>query len=262
MKFEHKGGLRPLIWVRIGISLAIALAATGVALAPGYAASWANLYVVQGLPGEKVDVSVDGKSVATNLAGAQTAGPFRLSSGKHTVKIERPGKSAMVRTVNLKPRSSTDAVVHLPSKASGAPVMTTYANDLAGVPSGKASLTVAHTAAVPPADILVNGKVLFQNVANGESLRLVVPAASYKVEIVPTGKKSPVVLGPLDLKVKAGSLNLVYAFGDPSDKTMNVAVHTIAVGAAGSSRPSEVNTGTGGQAAGFHASPWSRLLAS
>ncbi len=260
--FESSGARRSLIWARVLISLAIALAATGFMLAPGYAASWANLYVVQGLPGEKVSVAVDGKTVATDLAGAAVAGPFRLSSGKHTVKVTRPGEDAMTRTVNLKPRSSTDAVLHLPAEASGTPVMTTYTNDLSAVPSGKASLTVAHTAAVPPADIVVNGKVLFANVANGESLRLVVPAASYDVKIVPTGKSSPVVLGPLDLKVKAGSLNLVYAFGDPSDTTMNVAVHTIAVGAAGSSRPDEVNTGTGGQAAGFHASPWSRLLAS
>ncbi|MGI8456746.1 MAG: DUF4397 domain-containing protein [Propionibacteriaceae bacterium] len=257
-----KGALRPMIWVRVAISLALALAATGFALSPGYAASWANLYVVQGLPGEKVSFSVDGKTVATGVEGAAVAGPFRLSSGKHTVKVTRPGQDSMTRTVNLKPRSSTDAVLHLPAKATGAPVLTTYTNDLSAVPPGKASLTVAHTAAVPPADIVVNGKVLFANVANGESLRLVVPAATYTVKIVPTGKKSPVVLGPLDLKVKPGSLNLVYAFGDPSDKTMNVAVHTIAVGAAGSSRPSEVNTGSGGQAVGFHASPWSRLLAS
>ena len=36
------------------------------------------------------------------------------------------------------------------------------------MPKDKAKLTVAHTAAVPPADIRVDGKVLFENVANGE----------------------------------------------------------------------------------------------
>ena len=52
---------------------------------------------------------------------------------------------------------------------------------------------------MPPADIRVNGKVLFKDVANGESLNLVVPVATYGVDIVPTGKTSPVYLGPLKL---------------------------------------------------------------
>jgi hypothetical protein len=38
--------------------------------------------------------------------------------------------------------------------------------------------------------------------------------------------------------------------GDPEKKTMNVAVHVITAGTTGSEEPSEVNTGTGGQAVG------------
>ena len=93
--------------------------------------------------------------------------------------------------------------------------------------------------------------MLFQNVANGESLDVVVPAATYKVEIVPTGATSPVVLGPLDLPVQAGYLTRVFAIGAPSQKTMTVALGTIKVPAAGSDKPGLVNTGTGGQAAGL-----------
>jgi hypothetical protein len=103
--------------------------------------------------------------------------------------------------------------------------------------------------AVGPADILVNGKVGFANVANGESLDVVVPAATYKVAIVPAGASSPVVLGPLDLPAKAGYLTRVFAVGVPSQKTMTVAVGTIKVPATGSDKPGVVNTGTGGQAA-------------
>ncbi len=109
-------------------------------------------------------------------------------------------------------------------------------------------MTVAHTAAVPPADIRVDGKVLFANVANGESLNLVVPAGSYSVDIVPTGASSPVVFGPVNLAVQGGSLNRVYAVGDPSAKTMNVAVHVIALSDSGSAQPTMINTGTGGSA--------------
>jgi hypothetical protein len=54
----------------------------------------------------------------------------------------------------------------------------------------------------------------------------------------------------VDLTVKGGALNRVYAIGDPSKKTMNVAVHVLAAGSMGSDKPSKVDTGTGGQAAG------------
>jgi hypothetical protein len=38
--------------------------------------------------------------------------------------------------------------------------------------------------------------------------------------------------------------------GDPEKKTMNVAVHVLTASTTGSRKPSEVNTGTGGQAVG------------
>ena len=46
------------------------------------------------------------------------------------------------------------------------------------VNAGKTRLAVAHVAAVPAADIRVDGNVLFSNVANGEGLTTVVPAGS------------------------------------------------------------------------------------
>ena len=109
---------------------------------------------------------------------------------------------------------------------------------------------MGHTAVVPPADIRVNGRVLFANVANGESLRLVVPADTYTVEIVPAGRGRPVILGPLKLTVQAGSLNRVFAIGAPDADTMTVAVHLVDIEKAGSDRPSRVDTGSGGQAVG------------
>ena len=72
--------------------------------------------------------------------------------------------------------SRPDCFLHLTSAAGDSPLVTQFSNDLTAVPSEKASLTVAHTAAVAPADIRVDGNVLFANVANGESLNLVVPA--------------------------------------------------------------------------------------
>ncbi|HZX03376.1 DUF4397 domain-containing protein [Kribbella sp.] len=231
-------------------SLAVLVAAIPAVLpAPAGAAGGANLYFVQGLPGRTLDISVDGRQVATGVAGGKLVGPFAVAAGKRTITAKQGSKLVLQRQVTAASGASLDVVIHQPVSPGGAPLLTTYANKLTGVPKDKAGLRVAHDAAVGPADILVNGKVLFQNVANGESLDVVVPAGTYQVEIVPTGATSPVVLGPLALPVRAGYLTRVFAIGAPSQKTMTVALGTIKVPATGSDKPRLVNTGTGGQAA-------------
>src|SRR6185437_10197716 len=140
-------------------------------------------------------------------------GPIAVSPGARNLTFtDSGGKMVAQNTVDAKADSSSDLVLHLTTAAGDPPVVTEFADDLTGVPSDKASLTVAHVAAVPPADIRVDGKVLFANVANG------------------------------------GSLNRVYAVGDPAAQTMNVAVHVIALPETGSAQPTMVDTGTGGMA--------------
>ena len=207
----------------------------------------ATLYLVQGLPGAAIDVAVDGKTVAEDAQTTNVVGPIAVSTGTRTLTFtDGDGKVVAENTVDARAGSSSDLVLHLTTAAGDPPVVTEFANDLTGVPSDKASLTVAHTAAVPPADIRVDGQVLFANVANGESLNLVVPAGTYSVDIVPAGESSPVVFGPVHLTVQGGSLNRVYAVGDPAATTMNVAVHVLKLPESGSVPPTMVDTGTGG----------------
>ncbi|TCO47498.1 uncharacterized protein DUF4397 [Kribbella antiqua] len=234
----------------IRLVLVVTVAAVPAALAlPADAAAGGNVYIVQGLPGRSLDISIDGKTVITGVQAAKVVGPFGVAAGKRTITARQGGTVVIQRQVTVGSGASVDAVIHLPVSPAGAPVLTTYANKLNAIPKDKAALRVAHDAAVGPADILVNGKVGFANVANGESLDVVVPAATYKVAIVPAGASSPVVLGPLDLPAKAGYLTRVFAIGVPSQKTMTVALGTIKVPATGSDKPGVVNTGTGGQAA-------------
>lgn len=226
------------------------LISVGLSVAPAAAADEAVIFVVQGLPDQTVDISVDGETVASDVETSDVVGPFTVAAGSNAVTFtDAEGAVVADNTVTTEAGSSSDLVVHLPTSVSGDAVVTVFDNDLSAVPQAKASLTVAHTAAVPPADILVDGEVLFANVANGESLNLVVPADTYEVQIVPTGETSPSILGPLELTVEGGSLNRVYAVGNPEDDTMNVAVHVIDVEDVGSEAPKMVNTGTGGQSA-------------
>ncbi|MFK4084034.1 DUF4397 domain-containing protein [Kribbella sp. NPDC020789] len=227
------------------IPVLLAAAVVAAPLAPAEAAAGGNLYIVQGLPGKTLDISVDGREVGTKVAGAKLLGPVGVAAGQRTITAKQDGKVLIERKVTVASGGSLDVVIHQPAAPGGAPVITSYNNKLTAVPADKAAVRVAHTAAVGPADIKVNGQVLFANVANGESLDVVVPAATYSVEIVPAGAKSPVVLGPLALPVKAGYLTRVFAVGAPSQKTMTVAVGTIKLRPAGSPKPKVVDTGEG-----------------
>jgi hypothetical protein len=226
------------------------LALAGVTISPSYAANNTEIYIVQGLPGKNLDVAIDGESVAEDVKTAAVAGPFKVEPGSRTVTFSEDGTTVLENTFSIKEGSKADIVAHLPASSSGDPLVTVYKYDDVKVPKGKAFLVVSHVAAVPPADVRVDETVLFENIANGESLELMVPVATYKVDIVPTKETEPVYFGPVSLTVKGGAINRVYAVGDPVKKTMNVAVHVITVGTTGSGKPSEVNTGTGGQAVG------------
>lgn len=235
-------------WARLALVLVGAMALVGGTISTSYAADDAKIYIVQGLPGRNLDVAVDGKKVASGVKSAKVAGPFAIKAGSRKITFSEDGDVVLQATFAVKAKSSWDVVVHLPESSADKPAVTVFRNDVAPVPRGKASLVVAHTATVPPADIQVNGKVLFENIGNGESLKLTVPVATYKVAIVPTGETKPVILGPLDFTVTGGAVNRVYAIGDPGKKTMNVAVHVIPTGSSGSGQPSDVNTGFGGEA--------------
>jgi hypothetical protein len=232
------------------LMLGATLGLAGLTAGPSFAANSASLYVVQGLPGRSVDVSIGGKKVASGVKTAAVVGPFKVAPGSREVTFSDAGTTLLSRKFAVKARSSWDVVDHLPAGGSKDPTVTVFRNDTSSVPRGKAELVVAHTATVPAADVRVNGKVLFSNIANGQSLKLTVPVATYKVAITPTGKKSPVYLGPVSLTVKGGAVNRVYALGDPDNNTMNVAVHVLTTGSSGSERPKKVDTGTGGEAAG------------
>lgn len=245
---EHSASLLPTRRGRVVAAAVVALGGLTAWTAPGtaQAADTATVYVVQGLPETVVDVVIDGRAVATGLEAATISEPATLRPGTRTITVRSDGELLLERSIEVDAASSTDVVIHRPAAPTGDPVITTFDNDLSAVPADKAALTVAHTAAVPPADIVVDGEVLFSNVANGESLHVVVPARTYRVKIVPTGASGPAVLGPLDLTVEAGSLNRVFAVGRPSDDTMNVVVHVLGVPETGTSAPSRVNTGASG----------------
>jgi len=202
----------------------------------------ASTYVVQGVPDTRVDVSVDGNAVRSGVAAKQVVGPLGLSPGHHTVSFHSPDWTV---TTSVAVRGNQDVVLHWPADAADKPVVTVFTNDVSAVGSAKGRLTVAHTAVVPPADITADGKTLFTNIANGEFVSAVVPAATYQVAVVPTGGGNP-LLGPLPLPVQARALTRVFAIGAPRNGSMDAVVQVLPVPTTGGAAPASVHTGSAG----------------
>lgn len=240
-------------WSRrlLGVFSAVLLG-TGVALVgastAGAAPTTGQVYVVQGIVGSAVDVFIDGKDISPNAAPKNVIGPLRLSSATHVLTLKTGSTTVTTAKFTVKAGASIDVVAHRLADATRAPAVTVFRNDLGAVAPSKARLVVSHVAEAPPADIRVNGKPLFRNVANGESLSLVVPAKTYSVDVMPTTGGQP-ILEPIKLSVKAGTLTRVFAIGDPAAGTMDAVVQVLPVSTVGAARPSKVATGDGGQAA-------------
>jgi hypothetical protein len=234
------------IWVAIpGVGL-LALLAAG--LTPSSAADQTCIYIVQGLPSRTISVAVDGESLVDGLAGGKVAGPFQVKHGTRTVTVSEDGKTLVTSKVKLPAGSNSEIVVHLPASPTGDPMITRFDNNLKPVQKGKAAYAFGHVAAAGPIDLRVDKKVVMANVANGEYLHEVVPVGTYSVDIVPTEMSKP-LLGPLDLRVQPAKLTWVFAIGEPG-KDLAIVRHVISLSATkGSKRPTEISTGTGGQAA-------------
>lgn len=226
--------------------LLVGIAATSAQASPD---SGGEIYVVQGLNGETLDLSIDGDVVAEDSATKEVTGPIEVSAGDHVFEAKQDdGTSVAKAMVEVEEGESLDVIVHLPVDASRDPVVSTFENDLSAIGDGQTRLAVAHTAAVGPADVVVNGKVLFSNIASGETLTQVVPAGSYDVKIVPTTEDGPAVLGPVTLSINAGTLTRVFAIGDVATGNMDAVVQEIAIGNRGGSAPTEIDAGSSGQA--------------
>jgi hypothetical protein len=236
----------------------------GLVAAPGAAAAapdrTGQVFLVQGVVGTTWDFSVDGEVVGEGVEAKEIVGGLDLDPGRHEVSATAEDGTEVEAMVGVRPGQSLDVVLHLPVDAKRPAVLTSFTNNRAPVPDGSTRLSIAHTAAVGPADIRVDGRVLFSDVASGEELTVVVPADTYRVAVVPSATDDPPVLGPVDLPVPPGKAVRVYAVGVAEQGTMDAIVHALPVPVTGSDEaPAGVPGGTGGQHDSVSAA-WSTAL--
>lgn len=232
-----------------GAVLVAVLGGAAVGTPAGAAPTSGEIYVVNAVAGASADLTVDGEVVQAAATPKAIVGPLTLPAGAHVVSFNVAGETPVTASVDVAAGSSSDVVAHLGADPATGAKLTVFPNDLSPVAPGKARLVVAHTAVVPPADVRVDGTVLFSNIANGEALTLVVPGGTYNVDIVPAATSGPIVFGPVPVAVAPEQLNRVYAFGSPTETSMDAIVRTQPLPVEGAGLPGSVDTGNGGQAA-------------
>ncbi|HYY10408.1 MAG TPA: DUF4397 domain-containing protein [Kineosporiaceae bacterium] len=241
-------GLAVLVLAAAG-AVAAATAAGASAPRAGAAASGnGQVYLVHGIVGTPVAVDLDGRRLAEAAQPKTVLGPISLPVGRHVVVLRTGTKTVTSASFTVTAGRSIDVVAHRAADAAQTARVVVFRNDMAPVAQGRTRLVVAHTAVAPPADVRVDGSVLFHDVASGESLSLVVPAKTYTVDVVPVAG-SGTILAPVKVTLKPGTLTRVFAVGDPSNGTADAIVQVLPVGVGGSGVPSRVPTGDGGQAA-------------
>lgn len=218
------------------------IAVASIAFALPASAQSARIHLLHGIPDTDVDVEAGGDNVfegfsfgdtqdLSSFAGATLEDLKVKVAGTDTVAIDA-GDVALPSSGNY------TLIAHL--DASGTPTIGVFENNTSSIDAGSGRLTVRHTAAAPAVDVLANGDVAFANVPNGAGGDADLPAGTISAEVVPTGASEPVVIGPADLPISAGSNLIVYAVGSLDADTLTVLTESIDGLAAA---PSAVNSG-------------------
>jgi len=231
---------------------AIATAAASLVLVPAAAASAASgggtatVSVLHAVPGLTVDVYANGQELIPDFAPGTLTDPQQLPAGSYDLAVFQAGQPSTgtpaisADDVEVPAGANVTVVAHL--DAQGQPTLTPFVNDTAAVPAGDARVTVRHVAAAPAVDVRAGGQPLVQDLSNPGEASAEVPAGTVSADVVATGT-TDVVAGPTDLSLPAGTSTIVYAWGNPSDGGVQLALQRIEdLGGA----PGGVAAGTGG----------------
>lgn len=176
--------------------------------------------------GPAVDIWVNDAKAVEDLAFGKTTGYVALPAGDHNVKVTPHGEGADKAVIDADVTLVAGEAYEVAAVGKVAEIKPAiFPVDLAALESmDEAAIRVIHTSPDAPAvDIAVKGgDVLIEDLAFPDSSDyLMVPAASYDLEVRPTGT-TDVALDLPGVKLEAGKVYSVYAIGTLADKTLSV----------------------------------------
>lgn len=213
----------------LGVAATLAVSMLGVGTA---SAADASLNVVHGIPGVDVEVCVNGDVAIPGFNPGEVVTGVALPAGAYDVKIVAAGATcddaAILKATGIELASDRNYTAIAYLSEDGTPTLGLFKNNVRPVPARSARVTIRHTAAAPPVDVWANGGVLLQDVPNGASATMRVPASVYAAWVSLPNDHAPVI-GPAVLKLAKGTAYQVYAWGD-ADAGYDFAVVGVQVG--------------------------------
>ncbi|MFC9503850.1 DUF4397 domain-containing protein [Streptomyces sp. NPDC057002] len=208
---------------------ALTLGATAPAMAGAASQDQAMVSVFHGIPGMTVDVYANGDELLGDFKPGTVTDPQALNAGTYDIQIFEAGQNpdgtpALEKEIKVPEGGNATIAAHL--TADGTPQLTAFTNDVSQVDEGKARLTVRHVAAAPAVDVRANGQPLFTGLENPKEATAEVEAGTVNADVVLAGTDN-VAIGPADLTLKAGTANVVYAWGSAEDKNLALATQTL-----------------------------------
>jgi hypothetical protein len=216
-----------LLGLGVAATLAVSLLGAGTA-----SAADASLNIVHGIPGVDVEVCVNGAVAIPGLNPGEVVTGVALPAGSYDVKIVAAGDGCtdpailQAEGIELASGKNYTAIAYL--EEDGTPTLGLFTNKIKPLRKDAVSLTIRHTAAAPAVDVWANGGVLLQDVPNGASATLKVPAGVYAAWVSMPDDYTPVI-GPAVLKLQRGIAYQVYAWGS-ADAGYDFAVVAVQAG--------------------------------
>ncbi len=221
MKLRH-------VAITMGAALAVLLGAAGTSGAQ----SATEISLLHGIPGTTVDVMVDGIVIFPDVQPGDV-NDLSSSAGTQLVNVEVIDTSddsvvISAATLDLPADGNHTLIAHL--DASGVPVLTMFDNDLSAAAFG-ARLTVRHTAAAPPVNVVAGGSAVVENLANGASQSVdLAPGVISDAELTLTNGDPVASLPAITLTENVNSI--VYAVGSAADDTLTFLSQDVSLPAA------------------------------
>jgi hypothetical protein len=220
---------------------------SAVTATPAFAAT-SKVSVVHGIPGQPVDVYVNGNKTLEDFQPGDVAGPLDLEEGQYDIALTKPGEpvgQAILTVDNAEVPGGANISLAAHLDEGGQPKITAFANDVSKLDAGQARLIVRHTAAAPAVDVRAGGQPVFRDLTNPNEAKADLDAGSVSADVVLAGGDD-VVLGPADLNLREGTATIVYAIGSAENQSLDIVAQTIT---GLHSAPGGVPSGSGGLAA-------------
>jgi len=212
--------------------LTIAAISAAIAVAPSAAGAQSanpSISLIHGIPGETVDLVVDGTVVLdafapgsivdiTSFAG-RTLNDVEIVTNDTGDVVIGP-----IATLDIPETGNWSIIAHF--DADGDAILSSFQNNLADPGSGNARVTVRHAAEAGPVDLVLGDDRPIENLANGASAELVVPSGELTdASVAPTGAAP--ILDITGVNLAANTNTIVYVVGSADADTLDTVVQII-----------------------------------